>query len=195
MDGRVGSDCNIEKATSKDSKSVIDYGIVSLEILCDDTEFNIVYFDCLFSDIHCAIKTQISLCINYSENDENTPIKNYSDGVECLASHPKKVQWDKNKSNEFVQSLDLSDVDSTLQSLQEGENNVNNFCLTLSNAFTKAAHCTFKQLVWCVQKLIMKTIIERCQFLRIGLTLIVGRNDGYIKERKIGINSQKVIKI
>ena len=55
---------------------------------------------------------------------------------------PKK--WDKNRSNEFVQSLDLSDVDSALQSLQEEESNVNDFCLTLSNAFTKAAHCTFK---------------------------------------------------
>ena len=82
MNGRVGSDCNIGKATCKDSKSVIDYVIVSPEILCDYTEFNIVYFDCLFSDIHCAIKTQISLCINYSENDENTPDKNHSDGVE-----------------------------------------------------------------------------------------------------------------
>ena len=51
---------------------------------------------------------------------------------------------DKNKANEFFQSLNLSDVNSALQSLQEGEINVNNFCLTLSNAFTKAAHCTFK---------------------------------------------------
>ena len=48
MNGRVGSDCNIGKATCKDSKSVIDYVIVSPEILCDDTEFNIVDFDCFF---------------------------------------------------------------------------------------------------------------------------------------------------
>ena len=79
MNGRVGSDCNIGKAACKDSKSVIDYLIVSPEILCDNTEFNIVDF----SDIHCAIKTQINLCINYSENDEKTPDKNHSDGVEC----------------------------------------------------------------------------------------------------------------
>ena len=86
MNGRLGSDCDIGEATCKESKSVIDYVIVSPEIPCDDTEFNIVDFDCSFSDIHCAIKTQISLCINYSENDENTPIKNHSDGVFSLPS-------------------------------------------------------------------------------------------------------------
>ena len=128
MNGREGSVCNIGRATCKDSKSIIDYVIVSPEILCDNTEFNILDFDCLFSDIHCAIKTQISLCINYSENDENTPIKTHSEGVECLASHTKKVQWVDNKANEFVQSFDLSDVDSALQSLQEGGSNVNNCC-------------------------------------------------------------------
>ena len=71
-------------------------------------------------------------------------VKNHCDGVECLASHPKKLQCEQIQSNEFVQSLELSDVESALQSLQEGESNVNNFCFTLSNAFTKAAHCTFR---------------------------------------------------
>ena len=53
MNGRVGTDRNIGKATSKDSKSVIDYVIVSPGILCDNTEFNVLDFDGLFSDIHC----------------------------------------------------------------------------------------------------------------------------------------------
>ena len=96
MSGRVGSDCNIGKTTRKDSKSVIDDVIVSPEILCDITEFNMLNCDLLFSDIHCAIKTKINLYLNYSEKDENTTIKTHSEGVECLASHPKKVQWDKN---------------------------------------------------------------------------------------------------
>ena len=91
MNGRVGSDRNIGKATFKDSKSVIDYVIVSPEILCDNTEFNVLDFDYLFSDIHCVIKTQISLCINCSGNDENTPIKTHIEGVGCLASHPKPM--------------------------------------------------------------------------------------------------------
>ena len=104
------------------------------------------------------METQISLCINYSENDENTPIKTHCEGVECLVSYPKKVQWDKNKANKFVQSLDLSDVDSALRPLQlGGESNVNNFCLTFSNASTKAAHCTFKTT--CMQLLIVNRMM------------------------------------
>ena len=78
--------------------------------------------------------------------------------MEWLVSYPKKVKWDKNKANEFVQSLDLSDVDSASGPLQLGwESNVNNFCLTFSNASTKAAHCTFKTI--CMQLLIVNRMM------------------------------------
>ena len=71
--------------------------MVSPEIKCDNNELNMLDHECLFSDILCAIKPQISLCINYSEIDKNTSIKNRIENVEWLASHPKTVQWDKTK--------------------------------------------------------------------------------------------------
>ena len=58
--GRVGNDKNIGKVTSKESNSTVDYFIIASELFPFITEFGIIDFDPLFSDIHCRIYVSIS---------------------------------------------------------------------------------------------------------------------------------------
>ena len=70
--GRVGNEKNIGKVTSKES-STGDYFIVGSELFSFITQFIIIDFDPLFSDVHCRI--QVSISCSESLHKKNTPIK------------------------------------------------------------------------------------------------------------------------
>ena len=58
MNGRLGSDKGIGKVTSKEC-SVVDYAITSLVMLPYFRKFEILDFDPIYSDVHCAVSFPI----------------------------------------------------------------------------------------------------------------------------------------
>ena len=60
MNGRIGSDFTQPKLTCKE-RSTVDYFIASSSILENIQDFNVIDFNCLFSDAHCALRLTLLL--------------------------------------------------------------------------------------------------------------------------------------
>ena len=61
--GRIGNDKNMGKVTSKET-SLVDYLIVSGDLFPYITEFEVIDFDSLFSDIHCRLQFNLSAMLH-----------------------------------------------------------------------------------------------------------------------------------
>ena len=132
--GRIGNDKNIGKSTFKDN-SVIDYIISTPDLIKYIEEFDIIELDSLYSDGHSLLSMNI-----------NISIPNPHDKI----SEPKSVshKWDETKSHIFLQNLDISVVNDTLQLLDnevldEQDTIINQATYNFSCLFSKAADAAF----------------------------------------------------
>ncbi|CAG2215178.1 unnamed protein product [Mytilus edulis] len=93
--GRIGNDKNMGKVTSKET-SLVDYLIVSGDLFPYITEFEVIDFDSLFSDIHCRLQFNLSAMLPDDLLD-----KNNSSNVPS-----KHIRWIGDKRDQFVDSVE-----------------------------------------------------------------------------------------
>ncbi|CAC5398495.1 unnamed protein product [Mytilus coruscus] len=108
--GRICDDAGIGKFTCSEI-SIVDYFIVSPELFPFITEFQVVDFDPLISDVHCRLHVKFStLATNDLHN--NNPVEGAS----------KPVRWISDKKNQFVDKVEnslLLDVDELTNRIDE----------------------------------------------------------------------------
>ena len=118
INGRVGSDRSIGSyITSRNS--VVDYTIRSPSILSKCVNFEVLDFDPLFSDIHCAL--QFSLKSNNTEtctiSEFDVPIN-----VDEPTIHNDKLGyiWDYTKKVDFIQNINTENIENIMTKLSLG---------------------------------------------------------------------------
>jgi hypothetical protein len=143
---RICKDKGIDKCTCKDS-TVVDYLLVLSSVFPLISEFEILDFNPLTSDVHNIIH----ICLNSSRKLENIVIY---DEVKPVEDH---IKWDARKKDDFLQ-LVLDDPENKLGEILTKLNLINgplinseNVCVNdinevvdkLSKLFTSAAASTF----------------------------------------------------
>jgi hypothetical protein len=115
LNGRVGNDINGE-FTCK-NKSVVDYGIASPVIMDSCTEFEVMEFLELYSDVHCPIHTVLKGDI------QNKKKKTALVDSDTYVTIPR---WAEDKKVSFVQNLSLERINVINEDIVQLANNVNN---------------------------------------------------------------------
>jgi hypothetical protein len=110
VNGRVGTDAGIGKLTCKNA-SVVDYAIVSQELLYTVEDFAVLDFDDLLSDVHCPIAIKFSVNTWQPLSDENTDIDNVPNFSNI------NVKWNKDEKDTFVEHLDDNSIDDLQHNL------------------------------------------------------------------------------
>jgi hypothetical protein len=138
---RICKDKGIDKCTCKDS-TVGDYLLISSSVFPLISEFEILDFNPLTSDVH----NKIHICLNSSRELENTVIH---DEVKPVEDH---IKWDERKKDDFLQ-LVLDDPENKFGEILTKLNLINseNVCVNdinedvdkLSKLFASAAASTF----------------------------------------------------
>ena len=138
---RIFKDKGIGKCTCKDA-TVVDYLIISSNVFPLLSEFEIIDFNPLTSDVH----NRIHFCINSSRELEK------SVDSDQVRSDGKFVKWDARKQDNFLQFVlddphnKLSDILSQFDLLTNEnitESDINEVVQKLSNLFTSSAASTF----------------------------------------------------
>lgn len=94
--GRLFSDKGIGRTTCKDA-SLVDYLLLSPSIFDIITDFEIVEFDPMFSDVHNRIHFTLSFPKDTTNHDDTSNT--------CIPVSNPRVRWNPNKSSEYVQVL------------------------------------------------------------------------------------------
>ena len=113
LNGRLGSDKDIGKVTSKEC-SVVDYAIASPLVLPYFRKFEILDFDPIYSDVHCGVSFSIE-SIQHPDNSKADTDK--LDDVAQNRTNLTKANWLKDKSDTFLGHLDkekLKEIDESL---------------------------------------------------------------------------------
>jgi len=140
--GRCGTDSGVGAFTTT-KNSVIDYVLMSSELLSHVSKFDILTFDPILSDIHTPISFSI-VCDFKSVDTGNITL----DPNHNIASEPaEKPIWDANHREDFVNSFSQEDINSITQQLDDLANNVleptsqtiDSLVSDISNLYVKAA--------------------------------------------------------
>ena len=94
VNGRIGKDKAIGKTTSNEC-SLIDYFIVSSKLFKNISEFEVIDFDPLLSDVHCRLHVSI----------QADPLSEMLTGN--ISSKTKTVKWKQNKREQFIENITL----------------------------------------------------------------------------------------
>ncbi len=103
VNGRVGHDRYVGDYTCIKGVNhhVVDYCIASHDFLVHTlSDFKVMDFDKLYSDVHCPIKATMCKGIINENIVEQRPFLNQTG----------KIKWDAAKINDFIESLDNSDL-------------------------------------------------------------------------------------
>ena len=100
VNGRLGNDAGIGKTTCK-NVSVVDYAIVSYDLLPNVMDFSVIDFDELFSDVHNPIEINFSL-----QSSDRVPLNHRKKENNLCTNDETFIRWDKSKKNDFTRSLD-----------------------------------------------------------------------------------------
>ena len=105
--GRIGQDASLGELTCKNA-SVVDYVIISQNLLSNIYDFKIDGFDELFSDVHCPVvvkflKKEIVSLPNNSGPDSR--------------SDSFYTKWDRNASDNFTSYLNSEKIESLIENL------------------------------------------------------------------------------
>ena len=139
FNGRVGRDRDVGLPTSK-SNSVIDYAIGSPQLLACAKEFEVLVFDRLFSDIHAPI--HVAFRMKQIRNAHSTlPMKR----PVCNKDHIFSIVWDNDKKDEFVNSVDRSEL-SGIMSVIDNNCDVNSICDKIARVFVTPAKQVFRSV-------------------------------------------------
>ncbi len=137
--GRVGMDAVKGKTTSKDT-SIIDYVVCSPAVLCNVLKFEVLEFDHLFSDIHCALSVCIEMYQAHASNRRQVAPEQVAPPAECGDTHDKKIIWDQSKVDQFKTLVEAFITDRNLEDITD----VNILCNNVSSVFHRAAKEVFK---------------------------------------------------
>ena len=150
VNGRFGSDKEVGNFTcfNANGKSVVDYAIVSHELLQYISEFAVESFDKSFSDVHCPISIAFSgktgsECI--SETDVVNPNNELPSQENLTLQYEQfSFSWDNNREQQFRSELSAEVAEELLVSLEEVKNDstqdkIDSFCSKFKKVLIEAA--------------------------------------------------------
>ncbi len=147
FNGRMGKDKGIGLPTSR-SNSVVDYAIGSPQLIAAATEFEVMVFDRLFSDIHTPIHVVLKDGLYNSQAPSRGPVSN----AMCGENHSFRIIWDDEKKDDFVNNLNLESI-ASVNSLINDDCDVDEICDKIGVVLTTAAKQTFRsRCVTCPRK-------------------------------------------
>ena len=141
MNGSVPKDEERGKFTTTRS-SVVDYFICNADFFKFVRHFDVLDFNCLYSDIHMPLTCHLN-CITCGENElENVPQRNLPERIKS---------WDPTKSNEFctnISALELLNIEQTLDNKISDPDNIHKSDVDLlfnntANLLLSSAKTTF----------------------------------------------------
>ena len=137
---RIGSDLGVGKKTCTYS-SVVDYFIVSSHLFPVISDFNILNFNPITSDVHNIIHF-------FFKSFDTVPVKPQVDN-----SSSPLISWIPSKSDEYIQILlignenSIHEIELKIESYLQQENvsgiEINNLVGDIANLFVKSAASTF----------------------------------------------------
>ena len=132
LNGRTGRDKTIGRNTCN-NRSVVDYVLADYCVVKQIEDFEVQDFDPLLSDVHSALLVTMKGCANIQcEQDENDN--------EQTTYH----RWTPDKSDVFVQDIDLDRVKALIEQMEAGETNcVNQVTEEIGNMFVETASKVF----------------------------------------------------
>ena len=149
LNGRAGEDKGIEKYTTT-RHSVVDYMIMSSNMLRYLSNFRVREFDPLLSDIHCPI----SCCIatdNFAETKFQEIGKDKSVFNSSVAQNTPTAKWIKEKPSDFIKNISQEKVKTLcayLESLVDSTNinatTINQIIDKMGEIFVEASKESFK---------------------------------------------------
>ena len=131
LNGRMGNE-RFGDYTFKD-RSVIDYAIAKANLFENILDFSIFKPDPLLSDGHSMIKVIFA--------SKKIPLK-------CTNLNRKRVRWENNKANEFLNNIDVAqiiDLSNQLNTFPQSQNTVEHITSELTSLFSSSADATFTQ--------------------------------------------------
>ena len=118
VNGRLGEDANRGKLTCN-NVSLVDYFICSPSIFPTASDFEVLDFDPLLSDIHCAV----TLTLKYKcSNPRNVDLdKDYTTSQDnsYVRRPPNKPNWKSDLTHQYQQKLNETDISGIMLALNE----------------------------------------------------------------------------
>lgn len=112
--GRLGDDKGVGKVTTTYG-TTIDYVIGSRDLAFLVSEFSVLNFDPLYSDVHCGLCTRLEFDI-FVKSDSHMP-SNEENSEKEKQSRPGK--WKEEKKEEYLRNIDKRKVNSLLLGVDE----------------------------------------------------------------------------
>ena len=103
----MGDDCGIGSVTTTHNTTV-DYVIGSPLLMCYVTQFKVLNFDALYSDLHCGLHTQLKF--NVLSRSATTTTHERVNSASC--DNPGK--WRVEKQGNYVGNIDVNTVNELL---------------------------------------------------------------------------------
>ena len=139
VNGRAGGDRKVGKFTTQND-TVIDYFLVSPTLFNEISEFEVLDFNEIISDVHCAIVTSLR-CISQELQD-----------IEKIVDPLFKKPWDPSKKDTFMANLDeskINELEISLENLSKNDDldqNLNAIVKNLNDIFCNAHEKSFKKI-------------------------------------------------
>ena len=109
VSGRAGSDANIGKCTCK-KFSVVDYALVSSDLFPLISDYAVLDFCELYSDVHCPIVLKLNLIeaqeteLGYFESGDDDCLEDADErNLQFITGKPV---WCKTREDEYISALD-----------------------------------------------------------------------------------------
>ena len=155
VNGRIGKDKAIGKTTSNEC-SLIDYFIVSSKLFKNISEFEVIDFDPLLSDVHCRLHVSI----------QADPLSEMLTGN--ISSKTKTVKWKQNKREQFIENITLklstiNDLCQEIDSFSIENHDIDGIIGKIVTFYSETAADTFGTIVEKTRNL--NTILPRSSHL------------------------------
>ena len=138
LNGRCGKDRGVGSFTYKNT-SVIDYTVVSAQILKFISNFEIIELDTLYTDYHCLLNTTVTFTnkVKLSKPREYKKVQ--------------KPRWQEIKQSDFILNLSANNIEATMTYLESAcqnignitKENINTICSSISDIFSESASKSF----------------------------------------------------
>ena len=145
LNGRVGRDKNLGNFTTRNN-TVIDYCIANPELFPEVSHFEVLDFNPILSDVHCAITLNLKSKHEYEHEDEPDTIPTQG-----------KFKWEQSKANEFKQNFcrnKLINIETKLNNLRQqnpqfvNQNDIQDIIKEINETFQEARNKTFKRKIF-----------------------------------------------
>ena len=127
--------------TSKNS--IVDYVIGSPMLLSKVKDFAVNEFDPMFSDIHCGIEFSLNIACTATVPPPPPLAKPSPDTIEN--STEQGYIWDSVKKQEFVNNINMQQVNRLYEEIENNNFDVNNIVKTINNIWQSSAKSSFRK--------------------------------------------------